>query len=543
MQRIFQGTCLVFLGLGIFLWNDHFAFVQFGGNDGGILINVAWAQYTGLVPYRDFATPLPALFVYPAGWAFMLGGPTWKSLTLLICGFSVLTFVWSFSLFSKATGRVWTAMAFAFVLQAVSSLTLSWWWYNQVTALIEAIYVSSVFFLVLKPTDEFARASFGLSVALTALAKANTAGVLLILTHVVLLIIPATRRFVLVATSCAALADLIFLWFCHVSAIVLLQNYLLLSRRVGSLAAWKSCLCEAFPGEQIPSIILDLVLAACVLYLVWANRAALTRTGHYRAVLGLVGASVATLVVGSLTNSDLKMGEAAVLIAALPFIFFLIDRPGHFLERFSLSMVCAIMVYFVLGGLMIGATRASVFSTGPLFFAELAPLHEIKQPRLFEGMAAGPRLHDVLDDVAQVLKDNNIIGHPDKKIFFGPRIDFCYAAFHIPFQAGLPICWENIPSTHHGEDLPMGIPMTNSTAPARWIAPGEPLDPRVTAFINARFDLCIFLDGWMNLPDMSYFPADIRAELYEHYSVKQEDRVFVFTRIPMGSASGVSSHL
>jgi hypothetical protein len=196
-----------------------------------------------------------------------------------------------------------------------------------------------------------------------------------------------------------------------------------------------------------------------------------------------------------------------------------------------MTLICGTLLYFVLAGLAIGATRARVFAIGPLLFAELKPLQPIEQPRLLNGMLAGPALRETLDDITQALKDHGVTNPTDKKVFFGPRIDFCYAAFHLPFPAGLPICWENIPSSHHGEDLPMGIPMTALTAPARWIAPGRPLDPRVATFINTRFDLCLFLDGWMGQPDMSYFPADLRAELHDHYRVEHRNRIFIFTRI------------
>jgi hypothetical protein len=148
-------------------------------------------------------------------------------------------------------------------------------------------------------------------------------------------------------------------------------------------------------------------------------------------------------------------------------------------------------------------------------------------------MQVGPILNDVFMEVNQVLLENGIPGPGDsqKKVFFGPRIDFCYAAYHIPFEPGLPICWEKIASSHSGEKYPTGIYMAaGMAAPSRWIRPGEPLDPRVIAFIHARFDLCIFLVGYEGIADMSYMPSDIRAELHDHYKMEYRDYIVVFTR-------------
>lgn len=532
VSRIVPYLGFLLLSAGIFLWHNHFAFIQFGGNDGGILIQTAWAQYLGQIPYREITTPLPALFVYPAGWAFIIGGPTWSSLTLLVSFFSIFTFAWTFVLLNRATGNAWTSLIFAFVLQAITMLSYSWWWYNQVTAVVEAIYVASIFFLLFEPKDWFARGSFWLAVALTGMAKANTAGPLLILTHLFLLTRPSTRLFVLLASSSAMLADLLFFTVHHTSIILLLQNYFLLTGRLISPKMWTVSLFQALPGEQILSLFFDGLLVAALCHILCKNKYLLNREGCYVPFMWLLLILLVVGEIGAITNSFLKMTEASCLIMVAPFIQFVLDKHGLSLAQSKLAYVYSILAYFVFMGLYIGATRTGIFAIGPSFFAETRPLQQVQAPPLFRGMQVGPIMNEVLVEVHQVLQEQDLLHHPDKKVFFGPRINFCYAAYNLPVEPGLPACWERIPSSHHGDNLPTGIYMPDyQSAPARWIQAGEPLDPRVVSFIQTHFDLCIFLRGYLGLADMTYFPSDLRAELYSHYRVQYRGQIVVFTRI------------
>ncbi|HUB67704.1 MAG TPA: hypothetical protein VL981_09495 [Candidatus Methylacidiphilales bacterium] len=533
MQRLPPVIVFVLLMIAIVIWHSRLAFIQFGGFDGGYLINVAWAQYTGLAAYRDFSTPMPALFVYPAGWAFLLGGPSWGSLTALVCVFSVLTSTWIFALLIRATGKAWASLFFTVLLQAMTFLPLSWWWYNQITAVIEAIYLGSVFFLLLEPGDRYARASFWLAVALTGLAKANTAGLLLILTHLILLTRPSTRLFVLVASASATAFDAAFLFLEHASPVLLLQNYSLLSARLISTDCWQYCLFQGCTEEHLPSFIANGCLAMLILHAICCHKETLVREGWHTLLLLIFGVVFVVGAIGMITDSDLKMTEAAPMMMIVPFLQYFLRRGYAPMPGRKLAYAYIIFFYFIAMSLFLGITRARVFSIGKDYFAEDVPLIPIQSPAFFRGMQVGPKLNDVLKDVNQVLLENGIPGTGDnsKKIFFGPRIDFCYAAYHLSFEPGLPICWEKIPSSHHGEEYPTGIYIAaGMVAPSRWIELGEPPDPRVMAFIHARFDLCIFVIGYEHIADMSYIPADIRAELHDHYKMEYRDRIVVFTR-------------
>jgi len=138
-----------------------------------------------------------------------------------------------------------------------------------------------------------------------------------------------------------------------------------------------------------------------------------------------------------------------------------------------------------------------------------------------------------LQDVGATLGQWRAYDPRPPKVFFGPVMDYCYAAFDLPVEPGLPLWWENVPSTHHGENYPIGTDMPAFMyQPSRWIGPGEKLDYRVANFINARFDLCLFFVETKtgDLPLMDYLPPDVRAEIYENYGCTYRGHIAVFKR-------------
>jgi hypothetical protein len=506
----------------IVLWHEHFGFIQFGGMDGGVLINLAWSQYQGLTPYVDIPCYPPVLFAFPAGWAFDLWGPTWAALTHLVSVFSVLTFSWSFLLLWKATHRPWMALTFATALQVMVFFSFSWWWYNQVTAIVLALYFGSVTFLLLEPKDRFARISFWAAVALTALAKPNTAGILLVLTHVLLLTDSRTRIFVLLASSSAALADLFFLLLHHITPVLLLQNYLGLVQRLVSVDSVLHCLSLSNNVDLIWMSVFFVVTLGCLLVTVQPS---LRARRLYLAFWLMFLIALVVGLVGAGTNSESKINELTCLVMFAPFL-------GSFLTwRDFWWPSYGFVFYFVVTALIVGVFRLRVFSIGPSCFAEHTALKRMEEPALFRGMMAGPRLFEVISEAEAFLRGKDFSSSSGKKIFFGPRIDFLYAAFHLPVESGLPLWWEQIPSRHHGEQRPVETNLhAGGDIASRSNSSDEPLDPRVQRFIDAKFDYCVFVMDDKGAPDMTFMPADIHDEIYEHYHVEFHGALAIFTR-------------
>ncbi len=522
--------CLVLISAGLVLWHLHYGFICFQGMDGGVLINSAWQQYKGAIPYRDFDTSMPPLFLLGAGWAFKIMGPTWLSLTVLVCIFSSLTFVWMFFLFWKMTEHSWTSLILSLSIQCLTLLPTSWWWYNAMTAVMEALFFGSMCALLVRPADLTVRCSFIASEALLGLSKENMAGVLIPLSLLFLVFQKDLRTFALKATLMAFVLDVGFLALNRITLPDLLFNYLNgPTGRLTSLWMWMANAMYFYVDyEKQTSLVLLAFLTPAVCIGILQGQS----PQHYFRVKvwALFYIASITMVIGFGTNNNRKAEEAVCLVILIPFIARHLPCPQR-IGRAAHVFACTLLFVMSVEGLWFGYSRRNFLEPGTVSYSLPEPLLTLRAPPLFEGLEVSTVLQVALQDMDKALRDNGVLGNRPKKVFFGPFIDFSYAVFNLSVEPGLPIWWERVPSSHHGEKYPFGndMPLWISE-PSRWIPAGEKLDFRVQNFINAKFDLCLFLRGPEGLPEMDYMPADLRAELYENYQLEYLRRIAVFKR-------------
>jgi hypothetical protein len=130
------------------------------------------------------------------------------------------------------------------------------------------------------------------------------------------------------------------------------------------------------------------------------------------------------------------------------------------LLRFYPALLCAL----IFSDLYIGAVRYRVEGVGLHTFYEWnAPLTSIDRP-FFRDLNASWRFRRVVDQVGDALRANA------QPVFFGPRMEFAYAAFGVPSPLHLPIWWH----------------------PARSFAPAQESD-LLRAWRNDGFHTLIFL--------------------------------------------------
>jgi hypothetical protein len=502
-------------------WHRHYGMIDFGGMDGGVLVQAAWGVSTGNIPYHDIPNPMPPLFFIGAGWAFRLLGPTWSSLEWLVCGYAMLTFAWSFLLLARITLRPWHALAFAVVLQAVTLLSVSWWWYNPITTLAGVIALLSGYGLSRAPRDRVLAVSLGFSIALLLLAKLNTAMFLCGAIGLFLILKRETRLTALACLAGAGLGDLLFLALQHISVPDYIQLGRQFSGRLFSTAWTRFCLIGALPSEHWVSLKMFCFFTLACLALIRFRRQA--GRGLENVAWTLIAAGVTYLQMA--TNNDFKIGDLAYILALLAVLSG--TREG---SPFVLVPVLVCAAFPTLLGLKLGEARSCVVGIGPLFYAGAgAPDRVLQQPPLFRGLATEHLLADVLDKINAVIVQARREGVPANKIFFGPRVDFGYAAYGLPYPTGLPIWWEKIPSSHRGEQYPAGLSLPPWWGdPSRWLPENGPYDPRVQRFIDDRFRICIFLRGYNHIADMGFFPPNLRGYIYEHYRRVDYPDIVVF---------------
>jgi hypothetical protein len=488
------------------IWHWHFGFIQFGGMDGGVLINGAWQQYLGRTAYRDFSTGVPPLHLMLAGDAFKLLGPSWASLTALTACFSAASFSLCVLLASWCGGEPLEAGLLALVVQAVTFMRISWWWYDEVTSVVAAMFVLSCGSLIASaaPIPSRRRLScFALSSGLLLLSKPNTAGPLLLGgTLTLLLCLPRLRKPLLPYLAAAAGMALLFLLSGHVSPFDLMREYHRVSGRVLNPHLMMKALWSNDEWESIPSLTLFSILTVFTCWLVHSHRKLIRASRRLLALSWLALVAWGVTFLGMLSNNAYNMNELPVSLAA----FWMLQeqlrsspRRSVLVYRFLLLPVAAIFLLAFVG--WIAVTRTSVVSIGEGTFAEAGKATVGLRPssrRFFKGLWINQILADVDDEVEHFLHSANGPAALDGRIFFGPRIDFAYAEFGIVPPEGLPLWWENVPDD----------------------------DPRTLRFLNDRFAYIVLLKNM----GTSYLPSTIRADITKNYVATNLSRVIVWRR-------------
>jgi hypothetical protein len=228
--------------------------------------------------------------------------------------------------------------------------------------------------------------------------------------------------------------------------------------------------------------------------------------GAYRTVMGLTmrerilcaGAALIALY-GMSTNNDFKMTDLPPLLVAI-FIPVALGgsrssekRPASFrLEPAAVTAIIGI-------GLVVGMTRLTlsgnagrVFGSGPLFPAG-------SEGTFFARLAAGPRLAAIERDLTAITAN---IGVRRSDVFFGPALEFGYAAHGYVPPTGLPIWWH--PGTSYAREQ-------SGEIATRFVANA----PAIAVFL---------LDDWQGMPSQIY------AHLRAHYTRKIVGTLMVFER-------------
>jgi hypothetical protein len=133
-------------------------------------------------------------------------------------------------------------------------------------------------------------------------------------------------------------------------------------------------------------------------------------------------------------------------------------------------------------GLAIARDRVRSIGYGRFFEYQLdsAPV----QSGFFKGVYTGPVFRNVLAQAEDVLKQRT-----GATVFFGPRMQWAYAAFKLPSPPGQPIIW----------------------APGAFFPRAEMQD-RVASFFQARYDLMV-----LRKEDLIYYPMEMLKGLVNTY--------------------------
>lgn len=478
------GRAVVALAVGALaggIW--AFGHRHLGGFDHSALIDVAWRVASGQRPGVDFPSTTPIGFVLAAGHAFQIFGVTWSALIGLQALFAAGTFLWLLWLLRRAGSGTGESLALALAVEASTNVVTSYWWYNPATTTAGALFFASAAAFWREPRARPVLASYVASLLLLAAMKPNVAAALIVAVTLVLLS-SRVHRLRAVTLSAAALA-LFAGWLAleRNSLPGVLRGYLSVSTRGFTLQQF---LQDLTPSEKHAAV--ALLVATLV---PWFPRVlAWTRDGHAR-WLAVAAASAGLL--GFVTNGEHKLVDVPLLLLSLWWHGRCDGDPGEggaarggAALRWWRPLVLGLAGVLIAAGFGVGALRHRVSAIGPKSFFEPRVSKTALVSPFFDGLRGGPILVEVEREVAiavQTLRP----GRP----FFGPRMQWGYAAFGFESPRGQPPWW------HPGVTYAEGSPEENAYV-ERWV--------------EARHDVLVFLRG-----DRTFLPPRLLWEEAHHY--------------------------
>jgi len=465
---------------------------QFGGYDHSALIESGWIQLSSLVPFRDYPCTIPPLLFLGDKYALLLFGVKWSSFVLFMACFAALSFL----LLSRQLRRLGfapiCAAGLALLAQLGTSVVCSFWWYNPVTSLVGILAFVSTLVCLRKPTKSD-WVPLCVTFTLLILAKPNTWPIGTCL--VILLLVPDAKRRLWAAAVFAsgiALAGAT----CSLHGLppsLILHTYSGIAETRGSPFSTQ-VFADYLPLER--KILLSSITLLACLFLAML----ITRAGEFRSYWREYCCCMATFLTSlamAFTNYELKTSDLMPFVIALVMVAFRPWSKGG-LDAFGRVALLLVTALFVVVSSYWGITRLRVRTIGEEFFQNLQT-QEVRDG-FFAHLHTGPRLIAVQDQINTALTR-----YPSARVFFGPRLEFSYAAFHRSPPRGLPIWWH--PGTSFTTDDFRSI---------------------VLSFGQNNFELLIFFKG--DTTRMTSLMLTYRDQFYEKAAGYSELDVYVRKR-------------
>ncbi len=409
---------------------------QLGGFDHSILVDTGWRLFRGQRPFHDFPSTTPIGFALGAQLAFQGFGVSWKALTLFNAIFCASALLWTCGLSLRIfLGQPLLAFVLALCINCMALLVVCFWWYNPITLATAIVFVLSSVHWLLHPRSFAAIASCFFSALLLSMMKANTAGILLVGSSLTLLFSTEHRRAAFTVFAAAFLAFLLILWTMGISLPALLAGYTAVaSRGVGFGQSFSDVI-----GREIWLSVAGLAAMLLPLLVAGYLRSGWRMPNRIQSlgVVSLIGGIIAFFADGELKLVELSL----IFLSTVLLVSRRVDTPGKpsslFIPRAWAAYLILLGTIFASVALGQGVTRHRVMTTGPGRFFEYKIVEAPIASGFFGGLRSGPILRASLSEIEQLLAS---AGAP-KRIYFGPRMQWGYAACGIDSPSGQPVWW------------------------------------------------------------------------------------------------------
>jgi hypothetical protein len=432
--RLFYGVAAAACaGMAVFI--RRYGMHQIGGFDHSALVDAGWRLFNGQKAYVDFPCTLPVAFILGAKFAFQWFGVYWRSFVVITAVFSMVSFGWSLYLLVALFGRHWPTLLWAIALQAISLMLASYWWYNPITAVTAVLYFLSAVYWLHRPGARGAMVSYGVALLAVVTMKPNVAGPVVLFVSIILVLSPRHRWKTLLISAGALAAFLIFLWINQLSFTGMLKGFMSVAERG---VTFKQFLQDLSPVARRAAIgaaaIVVLPLAAAIFQ---GRRALLSR----RPLMALVALAVG--LYGFINNGEQKLIDmplvlfgAILLVAELRWTTIPESGPVFSLPTAWNRYLTWVCVVLAAGGIAQGIGRDRIKAIGmPLFF-EYDDSKHVLDSGFFQGLHCGDVFFEVNRELLEVVRRES-----SSTLWFGPRIQWAYAAYGKPSPRGQPIWW------------------------------------------------------------------------------------------------------
>jgi hypothetical protein len=427
-------TYAALLGICAFIWVFvlYFGRWQYGSWDFNIMVDTGWRQIQGQFPYVDFPATTPPGFNLGIKYAYELFGVNWDANLYFSAIFAGLTFLWMYWLMVQLSMGRLASMATAFAIECAAMLTSCFWWFNDSTLVLAAVFFLSCLAYANRPRAAAVQASYVLSLTLLSLMKPNMARMMIVGGVVLLFLVTERKMRLVLLTLGATAAAVLLLLVNHVSISAMLTSYLSVAKGRGDVSdRYGYRLMSAFEQDSA----LDWIALLSVPLLGLAPRVVRkTRERDWKAIAYIFFFPLALMIAlyGLSTNSDCRDVECTVLLAAGAVLTFGLRWNGPLLRRITIAIAFA----SIAGDLYYGAARERVFGIGPHIFFEW----QDNQRRIQSGFLKNMRVSSTMIEVereVRLAKDTN-----SGPYFFGPRMEFNYAVLGLPSPEHYPAVWD-----------------------------------------------------------------------------------------------------
>jgi hypothetical protein len=443
--------CLAFCGVGLAALSYWCGMEHFLGFDCSAIVDVGWRLYCGQRPYVDFPCTLPIGFYRGAELAFVLFGVFWSSIVKLNVLYFLLTYFWTYMVLREVLQNRLLALMVVITCESMSLILVSYWWYNPITNMTVVLYGACVASVLLHPGKVWLWVSLCAALLLAALMKPNVSGIAIIGGTGSLLLNPRTRWWACVVSLIAFAFWLDILWVQYSNLIEVLGAYFSVASRgmttqyfleglytLDKCLAWL-CVCLVLPG--------------------WVRAAWLKRPLRRRpAFMVLAGFLLLACLYGFFNNAEAKLVDLPVGVLAATILLGEVQADGRSL-RFStgwlsyLVLICSIFTFASLGHAVI---RHRTIPGAMGIYYEYHTQEPAIASGFFKGLHTGHNLRVTLDALSNLCRTQNVA-----HIYFGPCLQWAYAAYDLPSPKGQPPWYDPGMSFPRSDEKSVMAPLLN----------------------------------------------------------------------------------